>query len=88
MSEELKKLIQDVGIEIQPKLEPKPGYPVRNAYAHIFGVIKEICQVSYSGANPDQVRAIVEAIRRSPNDKLDAIITSAKQIYETSQLTE
>ena len=84
MSEDLKKLIQDVGTEIQPKLLPKPGYPVRNAFAHIFGVVREICQVSYSEANPEQVKAIVEAVRRNPNDKLDAIIISAKEIYELS----
>lgn len=84
MSEDLKKLIQDVGAEIQPALLPKPGYPVRNAFAHIFGMVKEICNATYSEANPDQVRAIIEAIRRDPNGKLDAIITSAREIYELS----
>lgn len=87
MSEELKTLIKQVGDEIKTQLLPKPGYPVRNPYAHIFGMVRELCEATYSEAPPEKVRAVVEAIRRAPNGGLMEIFESAKKICEENKKT-
>ena len=84
----LRDLIQAVGVEIQPKLLPLPGHSVRNAYAHIFGMVKHLCNASYSEADPVKVRAVVEAIRQDPNGDIQTILTSAKIIRRSLLETE
>jgi hypothetical protein len=82
----LEEKIKEVGAEIQPKLTPKPGYPVRNAYAHLFGAIKEICGKTYSEADPEKVLAIVEAIRQNPNGTSEEIKKEAAKIYRSKDV--
>lgn len=71
---ELKNLIAEVGAEIQSQLDPLPHRRQRNAYAHIYGAIKDLCGDTYSEADPAKVVAIVEAIRRNPNANYEQIV--------------
>lgn len=81
-SKELRQKILELGAEIQDKLLPVPGHKKRIAYAHIFGVIKNLCKVSYDEADPSKVLAILEAIRLNPNGSSEEIYTMAKGIYK------
>jgi hypothetical protein len=81
----LKDKIKEVGTEIQPKLNPKPGFPKRNAYAHLFGMIKAICGVTYSEAEEAKVLAIVEAIRINPNGSVEEIQSELDNHYQSSE---
>jgi hypothetical protein len=74
---ELKALIAEVGAEIQPKLAALPGHSKRNAYAHIYGAVRDLCGDTYSLADPMKVVAIVEAIRRNPNATYEELVTDA-----------
>lgn len=74
---ELKNLIAEVGAEIQPKLDPLPGRRQRNAYAHIYGAVRDLCGDTYSKAEPQKVIAVVEAIRRNPNASYEEIVRDA-----------
>jgi len=65
--EKLRDLINEVGKEIQDKLTPLSYRKTRNAYAHIYGMIKEITGTTYSESNPDLVISILEIIRNQPN---------------------
>lgn len=81
----LEERIKEVGAEIQSKLLPKPGFPKRNPYAHLFGMIKAICNKTYSEADPNKVLAIVEAVRLNPNGDQDEIKKEAVQIYKRNK---
>jgi len=83
-TKEVRQKILDLGAEIQDKLLPVPGHKKRIAYAHIFGVIKNICKVSYDEADQNKVLAIIEAIRLEPNGTSKEIYTIAKDIYKKS----
>ena len=83
MSEELKKLVQEVGAEIQSKLDPIPGRKDRISYAHIFGMIQTLCGDTYSKADPKKVKAVVEAIRQNPNGDPKEILAAAKIIKKS-----
>lgn len=74
---ELKNLIAEVGAEIQPKLESLPNRKKRNAYAHIYGAVRDLCGDTYSEADPVKVIAIVEAIRRNPNASYEQLVMDA-----------
>ena len=76
--EELKALIAEVGAEIQPKLTPLPGHSRRNAYAHIYGAVRDLCGDTYSEADPEKVVRLVEAIRRNPNATYEMLLTEAE----------
>ena len=82
---ELRDLIKTVSDEIQPKLLPKPGHPTRIARPHLYGMIKEICNATYSEADPNKVRAVIEAIRKEPNGNLKEIFNIAKEIYKENR---
>ena len=68
---ELRKLINEVGGEIQDKLEPLPYRRNRNSYAHIYGMIREITGTTYSEAEEGIIVSILEIIRQSPNISID-----------------
>ena len=76
----LKQHILSVAELIQPNLQPLPGRVARNAYAHIYGMIKALCGESYSKADIVKAYATVEAIRLSPNGTQSEILNLAKQI--------
>lgn len=74
---ELKAFISEVGAEIQPKLMALPGHSKRNAYAHIYGAVRDLCGDTYSQADPTKVIAVVEAIRRNPNATYEELVIDA-----------
>ena len=82
---ELLEYIRMVALEIQPKLLSKPGHSKRNAYAHIFLVVKILCKTSYDIADSKKVVAIVEAIRENPNGSSEEIFLCAKRLYKMGQ---
>jgi hypothetical protein len=82
MSKELREEILELGARIQPLLDPLPTRKDRIAYAHIFGVIKELCQTSYKEADPRKVRAILKAIEQNPNASLKETYLLAKEYYK------
>lgn len=65
--EQIRKLIEQVGGEIQDKLSPLPYRKKRNAYAHIYGAINSILGCTYAEADPDEVEALVKYIHKNPN---------------------
>ena len=66
-TEQLRELITDVAIEIQPKLNPIPGKK-RVAHAHIYGCVQAIFGASYKEVEEELVEVLVERIRSCPND--------------------
>jgi len=86
MDKKLLEYIRQTAEEIKPKLLPKPGHSVRNPYAHIFLVVKILCKASYDQADPNKVKAIVEAIRRNPNGNAREIFEVAKGIWKDEGL--
>jgi len=83
---ELLEYIRLIAVEIQPKLLPKFGHPTRNAYAHIFLVIKIICKGSYNEVPSDKVISVVDAIKEYPNGNVSEIFILAKQLYKNNKL--
>jgi len=82
MSKDLLLLIEEVALKIQPILEPIPERKQRIAKAHIYGVVRSLCKVSYKEADPRKVKAILKAIEKEPNADLKTIYLLAKKFYQ------
>lgn len=82
MSKDLLELINKLAEKIQPLLTPVPGREQRIAKAHIYGVIKALCKMSYKEADPRKVKAILKAIELEPNADLKTTYILAKTIYK------
>lgn len=81
---DLRTQIISTAEQIKPFLKPLPGRPERNAYAHVYGVIKTLCKVPYNLADPQKVLAILKALEAEPNGSLKVVFDRARIFYRQS----